>query len=67
MSDDDDPITKIICAACKAVLGFGCAKDEMTRLAHAHHEVCTASKEDYEQAVFDLKFKAMIREFGDTE
>lgn len=58
----EDNTTRIICAACRTVLGFGSAKDEVTRLAHAHHEVCTASREDYEQAVFDLKFKAMVRD-----
>jgi hypothetical protein len=57
-----DGITKIVCAACQTLLGFGTDRDEVYRLAYAHHEVCTASKEVYEQAVFDLKFKAMVRD-----
>lgn len=51
----------IICAACKAILGYVEDHGDPTQpaefMANAHAQVCTASDEEYVQAIFDVKFR----------
>lgn len=51
---------KFVCAACNQPLGY-LESDEDTEakayeLATKHRPVCTASEEEYQQAIIDLKF-----------
>lgn len=63
--DDEGPdYIIIICAACKAVLGHG-PQAEASMLAMLHIDECPATKEQYEQAVYDLKFRSMIQGMRD--
>ena len=47
----------VICAACKAFLGTVEDRKDAKLLATAHGPACTASTEEYEQALYDLKFR----------
>ena len=49
---------KIVCAACKEVLGYGSEKDAVT-MAYTHMSLCPASEHDYKQAVYDLRFRSI--------
>lgn len=60
----DDWQVKIICAACKEVLGFGTEREAVT-MAYTHMPQCPASEHDYKQAVFDLKFRTIAARLAD--
>lgn len=53
----------VICAACHTLLGYietdsdTQAQQAAHALATAHTDLCTATEEEYEQAVIDLKFR----------
>lgn len=48
----------IICAACKTMLGIvGPDQEAAQALAVAHMSACTASEEEYEQAIYDIRFR----------
>lgn len=47
----------VICAVCKAFLGTVEDRKDAKLLATAHAPACTASSEEYEQAIYDLKFR----------
>lgn len=47
----------VICAACRAVIGYVETPAGADKLALAHHLICPASPEEQEQAVIDMKFR----------
>lgn len=50
----------VICAACRTLLGYAdeeCTERNLQMLAAVHKPVCSATPEEYEQAIVDLKFR----------
>lgn len=51
----------VVCAACKTVLGYLEAGPQLQEacqaIALAHKRTCTATEEEYEQSIYDLKFR----------
>lgn len=64
MTDEQPDILVIICAACKRLLGHG-TREQARKMAHDHVDICGATEEQYEQAVFDLKFHRIITHYAD--
>lgn len=58
----------IVCAACRTVIGVldseYYADKDADLLAIAHSGCCPATKEEKEQAIFDLKFRDMTGGIG---
>lgn len=53
----------IVCAACHTVIGFLTGGENRTyqEIALDHREVCHASEEQYEQAIYDIKFQQITQ------
>jgi hypothetical protein len=65
---DEDEMIHLVCAACKSVIGILDSEDYLERdadvIAVAHYDLCSASKEEKEQAVYDLRFRQMTQGMG---
>jgi len=55
----DDEIFRMRCAACKQIIGFG-TKATAKSIGLEHAKACTASREEYEQAVIDVRFSQIV-------
>lgn len=59
---------QIICAACRSVIGTLEGQEQIEEdadlIAIAHTESCTATEEQKEQAVYDIRFRQMTKGLG---
>lgn len=51
----------IICGACKALLGTD-IQENSQRYAWEHFGHCTATQDEYEAAIYNVKFRAITEE-----
>lgn len=54
----------VICAACQKLLGYSGSngtQKELEQLAVLHRPICSATPEEYEQALVDLKFRQITK------
>jgi hypothetical protein len=64
----EDEMIHIVCGACKSVIGVLDSEDYLDRdadlIAIAHDGCCPATKEEKEQALYDMQFRQMTQGLG---
>ena len=59
----------IICAACKSVIGILESEENLEHdaglIAQAHYDSCTATEAEKEQAIYDVQFKSLTKDFNE--
>lgn len=64
--EDDDEMWRVRCAACQKVIGYA-VKGDVPELAAHHIGNCTATDEQREQALIDMKFSEIVAGLTDAE
>lgn len=69
LDEDEQELIQIVCAACKSMIGIVSnnldVQEVAEELAEQHYDYfCTATEEEKQQALYDMKFRDLIKELG---